>query len=148
MERRTGLYIFIYPFPRRTAAGSRPEEMCIRDSIQACHSGNRSCCICTSVRKPGGQDQDRHQNRRISVQSIISNGMLFYYLAYKTCLLYTSRNWKRRAGKMIDGKTRICGLFGNPVEHTLSPVIHNTLAKRCGINTVSYTHLDVYKRQG
>ncbi|MFR9232599.1 MAG: hypothetical protein ACLVLH_06090 [Eisenbergiella massiliensis] len=21
---------------------------------------------------------------------------------------------------MIDGKTRICGLFGNPVEHTLS----------------------------
>ena len=31
---------------------------------------------------------------------------------------------------MIDGKTRICGLFGNPVEHTLSPVIHNTLAKR------------------
>ena len=37
---------------------------------------------------------------------------------------------------MIDGKTRICGLFGNPVEHTLSPVIHNTLAKRCGINMV------------
>lgn len=24
----------------------------------------------------------------------------------------------------------------NPVEHTLSPVIHNTLAKRCGINMV------------
>ncbi len=37
---------------------------------------------------------------------------------------------------MIDGKTRLCGLFGNPVEHTLSPVIHNTLAKRCGINMV------------
>lgn len=29
----------------------------------------------------------------------------------------------------IDGYTRTCGLIGNPVEHTLSPVIHNTLAK-------------------
>ena len=29
---------------------------------------------------------------------------------------------------MIDGKTRLCGLIGNPVEHTMSPVIHNTLA--------------------
>lgn len=27
-----------------------------------------------------------------------------------------------------DGRTRTCGLIGNPVEHTLSPVIHNTLA--------------------
>lgn len=30
--------------------------------------------------------------------------------------------------KKIDGHTRTCGLIGNPVEHTLSPVIHNTLA--------------------
>lgn len=37
---------------------------------------------------------------------------------------------------MIDGKTRTCALLGNPVEHTLSPVIHNTLAERCGINMV------------
>lgn len=29
----------------------------------------------------------------------------------------------------IDGKTRVCGLMGNPVSHTLSPLIHNTLAK-------------------
>ncbi len=36
----------------------------------------------------------------------------------------------------IDGKTRICGLIGNPVEHTLSPVIHNTLAERFGHNLV------------
>ena len=36
----------------------------------------------------------------------------------------------------IDGKTRICGLIGNPVEHTMSPVIHNTLAKELGINMV------------
>lgn len=36
----------------------------------------------------------------------------------------------------INGKTRICGLIGNPVEHTMSPVIHNTLAKELGINMV------------
>lgn len=32
----------------------------------------------------------------------------------------------------IDGRTRTCGLIGNPVEHTLSPLIHNTLAARLG----------------
>ena len=37
---------------------------------------------------------------------------------------------------MIDGRTRLCGLIGNPVEHTMSPVIHNTLAARCGHNLV------------
>lgn len=36
----------------------------------------------------------------------------------------------------INGKTRICGLIGNPVEHTLSPMIHNTLAKLFGHNLV------------
>lgn len=41
------------------------------------------------------------------------------------------------AGRMeINGKTRTCGLIGNPVEHTLSPMIHNTLAKRLGHNLV------------
>lgn len=30
--------------------------------------------------------------------------------------------------QQIDGNTRLCGLIGNPVEHTMSPVIHNTLA--------------------
>lgn len=34
----------------------------------------------------------------------------------------------------IDGHTRTCGLIGNPVEHTLSPVIHNTLALLTGSN--------------
>lgn len=34
----------------------------------------------------------------------------------------------------IDGRTKICGLIGNPVEHTLSPMIHNTLAQRLGHN--------------
>lgn len=36
----------------------------------------------------------------------------------------------------INGKTQICGLIGNPVEHTLSPMIHNTLAERLGHNLV------------
>lgn len=36
----------------------------------------------------------------------------------------------------IDGKTKTCGLIGCPVEHTLSPMIHNTLAKRMGQNLV------------
>src|SRR5699024_1128296 len=37
---------------------------------------------------------------------------------------------------MIDGKTVVCGLIGDPVEHTLSPVIHNTLAQETGRNLV------------
>lgn len=36
----------------------------------------------------------------------------------------------------IDGHTRLCGLIGNPVEHTISPAIHNTLAEREGRNLV------------
>lgn len=35
-----------------------------------------------------------------------------------------------------DGKTRTCGLIGNPVEHTKSPVIHNELAAMFGHNLV------------
>lgn len=36
----------------------------------------------------------------------------------------------------INGTTRTCGVFGNPVEHTMSPAIHNTLARETGINLV------------
>ncbi len=36
----------------------------------------------------------------------------------------------------INGNTRICGVFGNPVEHTMSPAIHNFLAERTGQNLV------------
>ena len=35
---------------------------------------------------------------------------------------------------VIDGHTRTCGVIGNPVEHTMSPVIHNTLAELLGDN--------------
>lgn len=36
----------------------------------------------------------------------------------------------------INGLTKTCGLLGNPVEHTLSPVIHNTLAELTNLNRV------------
>jgi shikimate dehydrogenase len=45
---------------------------------------------------------------------------------------------------MINGKTKILGVFGNPVEHTKSPSIHNALLKNCGINAV-YLPLPVEK---
>ncbi len=37
---------------------------------------------------------------------------------------------------LIDGNTRLIGLIGNPVEHTLSPVIHNGLSVKMGISSV------------
>lgn len=36
----------------------------------------------------------------------------------------------------INGHTRVCGLIGNPVEHTMSPAIQNTLASATGENLV------------
>lgn len=38
--------------------------------------------------------------------------------------------------QQIDGHTRLLGLLGNPVEHTLSPLIHNTLSEILGQNRV------------
>lgn len=35
---------------------------------------------------------------------------------------------------MINGKTRTCGVIGNPIEHTKSPMIHNNLADAMDIN--------------
>ncbi|MCR5155780.1 MAG: shikimate dehydrogenase [Butyrivibrio sp.] len=35
-----------------------------------------------------------------------------------------------------DGNTLVCGLIGNPVRHTMSPLIHNTLADMTDINLV------------
>ncbi len=37
---------------------------------------------------------------------------------------------------MINGKTKVLGVLGNPIEHTLSPLIHNTIAKVMGIDQV------------
>jgi len=46
----------------------------------------------------------------------------------------------------IDGKTKTCGLIGDPVAHTLSPVIHNTLAQTRGDDLV-YVPLRVEAEQ-
>ena len=37
---------------------------------------------------------------------------------------------------IINGKTRVSGLIGNPVEHTMSPKIHNFIADSLGIDMV------------
>lgn len=35
---------------------------------------------------------------------------------------------------MIDGKTKVCCVIGNPVEHLLSPTIHNAAYEKLGLN--------------
>ncbi|MBR4720052.1 MAG: shikimate dehydrogenase, partial [Lachnospiraceae bacterium] len=36
----------------------------------------------------------------------------------------------------INGQTAVYGIIGNPIGHTLSPVIHNTISEKLGINSV------------
>ncbi len=36
----------------------------------------------------------------------------------------------------IDSKTHLYGIFGNPIEHSLSPVLHNAVFKQLGMNSV------------
>jgi shikimate dehydrogenase len=36
--------------------------------------------------------------------------------------------------KKISGKTRICALIGDPVEHTMSPAMHNAAFKKLGLD--------------
>ena len=38
--------------------------------------------------------------------------------------------------KEIDAKTKVCALIGDPVEHSFSPLIHNTGFQECGLNFV------------
>lgn len=45
----------------------------------------------------------------------------------------------------INGHTRLCGLIGNPVEHTLSPMIHNYLAEELSVNM---TYVPFHVEQG
>ena len=37
---------------------------------------------------------------------------------------------------VITGKTKICGVIGDPIKHTMSPVMHNTAFKKLGIDYV------------
>ena len=46
----------------------------------------------------------------------------------------------------INGKTKLLGVIGDPIEHTLSPVIHNTLSELLGINAV-YMPIHVRKAE-
>ena len=34
----------------------------------------------------------------------------------------------------VSGKTKIVGIFGNPIEHTLSPLMHNSAFKMLGLD--------------
>ena len=45
-----------------------------------------------------------------------------------------------------DGYTKTCGLIGNPVKHTMSPLIHNSLATLTGINMV-YVPFEVKEKE-
>ncbi len=38
--------------------------------------------------------------------------------------------------KRVNGSTKLTGLIGNPVEHTVSPVLHNTLFTMMGMNGI------------
>jgi len=37
-------------------------------------------------------------------------------------------------GRVISGKTRLCGVIGDPVEHSMSPVMHNAAFSEMGID--------------
>ena len=40
------------------------------------------------------------------------------------------------ADSIISGKTKICALIGDPVEHTMSPVMHNAAFKKLGLDYI------------
>ncbi len=42
----------------------------------------------------------------------------------------------------IDAQTKVCALFGHPVKHSFSPVMHNTAFKHLGLNFV-YAAFDI-----
>lgn len=49
---------------------------------------------------------------------------------------YLHKKGTGRDRMIINGKTRTLGLLGDPVEHTLSPLIHNTLSEKLEYNNV------------
>jgi len=47
---------------------------------------------------------------------------------------------------LISGKTKVCGIIGDPIEHTMSPVMHNAAFKKLGIDYV-YLPFQVRKEE-
>jgi len=45
----------------------------------------------------------------------------------------------------ISGKTRVCGIIGDPIEHTMSPVMHNAAFKKLGMD---YLYVPFRVRKG
>jgi len=37
-------------------------------------------------------------------------------------------------GKVMPGKTKVCGIIGDPIEHTMSPLMHNAAFDRMGMD--------------
>ncbi len=48
--------------------------------------------------------------------------------------------------ELISGKTRVCGIIGDPVEHTMSPAMHNAAFKKLGLDYV-YLPFQVKKEE-
>ena len=48
--------------------------------------------------------------------------------------------------RVISGKTRVCGVIGDPIEHTMSPVMHNAAFSELGIDYV-YLPFRVRKKE-
>lgn len=44
----------------------------------------------------------------------------------------------------VSGRTRVIGIIGNPVEHSISPMLHNTISNHLGVDVV-YVPLKVEK---
>jgi shikimate dehydrogenase len=47
--------------------------------------------------------------------------------------------------KAISGKTRLCGIIGDPIEHTMSPVMHNAAFRQMGVD---YLYVPFKVKQG
>ena len=45
---------------------------------------------------------------------------------------------------LISGKTKVCGIIGDPIEHTMSPVMHNAAFRKLGLD---YVYLPFHVRQ-
>ena len=47
--------------------------------------------------------------------------------------------------EVISGKTRLCGIIGDPIEHTMSPVMHNAAFRQMGLD---YFYVPFKVKQG